>query len=119
GSKRDGAVTVAAKDLDTAPLVDVFGVFPGREHGPLPVSAKVTIARDSATDILVVRGEEIFGPIRVARKGADGGRSETSIRIWHDMSLQKDEIRSTVLPVAADLPGGRPDRVTARGTVRI
>jgi len=118
-SKRDGAITVAAKDLDTAPLVDLFGVFPGREHGPLPVSANIAIARDSATDILVVRGEEIFGPIRVARKGEDGGPSETTIRIEHDLSRQNDEIRATVLTVTADRPGGRPDRVTARGTVRI
>ena len=70
-SKQGGAITVETKDLDTAPLVDVFGLFPGREHGPLPVSANVAIARDSASGSLVVRGQEILGPIRVARKGED------------------------------------------------
>ncbi len=34
-SKQDGAITVAANVWEIAPLVDVFGVFPGRRHGPL------------------------------------------------------------------------------------
>jgi hypothetical protein len=118
-SKQGGAVTVVSQDLDTAPLVDVFGMFPGREHGPLPVSVNVAIARDSASGSLVVRGQEILGPIRVARKGKDGGSNEATIRIEHDLTRHNDEIRLTVLTVTADRPGGRSDRVTASGTVRI
>ena len=118
-SKQGGAITVVTKDLDTAPLVDVFGMFPGREHGPLPVSANVAIARDSASGSLVVRGQEILGPIRVARKGEDGGPNEATLRIEHDLSRLNDEIRVTVLTVTADRPGGRSDRVTASGMVRI
>jgi hypothetical protein len=118
-SKQGGAITVVTKDLDTAPLVDVFGLFPGREHGPLPVSANVAIARDSASGSLVVRGQEILGPIRVARKGEDGGSNEATIRIEHDLTRHNDEIRATVLTVTADRPGGKSDRMTASGTVRI
>ena len=92
-SEQGGAITVVTKDLDTAPLVDVFGVFPGREHGPLPVSADVSIVRDSANGSLVVRGQEILGPIRVARKGEAGGPNEATLRIEHDLSRQNDEIR--------------------------
>lgn len=117
-SKQGGSVTVVAKDLDTAPLVDVFGVFPGREHGPLPVSGNVAITQDSANGSLVVRGQEILGPIRVARKGEDGGLNEATLRIEHNLSRQNNEIRLTSLTVNADRPGGRPDRVTASGVVR-
>jgi hypothetical protein len=118
-SKQGGAITAVTKDLDTAPLVDVFGLFPGREHGPLPVSANVAIARDSASGSLVVRGQEILGPIRVARKGDDKGPNEATLRIEHDLSRHNDEIRATVLTVTADRPGGMSDRVTANGMVRI
>jgi hypothetical protein len=118
-SKQAGAITVVTKDLDTAPLVDVFGVFPGREHGPLPVSANVAITRDSASGSLTVRGQEILGPIRVARKGEDGRPNESTLRIEHDLSRHHDEIHAKVLTVTADRPGGRSDRVTASGTVRI
>jgi hypothetical protein len=118
-SKQGGAITVVSHDLDASPLVDVFGLFPGREHGPLPVSANVAIARDSASGSLVVRGQEILGPIRVARKGEDGMSNEATIRIEHDLTRHNDEIRVAVLMVTADRPGGRSDRVTASGTVRI
>ena len=118
-SKQGGAITVVTKDLDTAPLVDVFGLFPGREHGPLPLSANVAIARDSASGSLVVRGQEILGPIRVARKGEDKWPNEATLRIEHDLSRHNDEIRATVLTVTADRPGGKSDRVTANGMVRI
>ena len=118
-SEQGGAITVLTKDLDTAPLVDVFGLLPGREHGPLPVSADVSIVRDSVNGSLVVRGQEILGPIRVARKGEAGGPNEATLRIEHDLSRQDDEIRVTLLTVTADRPGGRLDRVTASGTVRI
>jgi hypothetical protein len=118
-SEQGGAITVVTKDLDTAPLVDVLGVFPGREQGPLPVSADVSIARDSVNGSLVVRGQEILGPIRVARKGEDGESKEATLRVEHDLSRQNDEIRVASLTVTADRPGGRPDRVTASGTVRI
>lgn len=119
GSKQGGSVSVVAKNLDTAPLVDVFGVFPGREHGPLPVSGDVAIVQDSANGSLVVRGQEILGPIRVARKGEDGGPNEATLRIEHNLSRQDDEIRLTGLTVTADRPGGQSDRVTANGVVRI
>lgn len=89
-SKQAGSITVVTKDLDTAPLLDVFGLFPGREHGPLPVSANVAIARDSASGSLTVRGQEILGPIRVARKGEDGGPNEATLRIEHDLSRHND-----------------------------
>jgi len=118
-SEQSGAITVVTKDLDAAPLVDVFGVFPGREHGPLPVSADVSIARDSASGKLVVRGRERLGQIRVARKGEGGKQNEATFHIEHDLSRQSDEIRVTTLTVSADRPGGRPDRMTAGGTVRI
>lgn len=118
-SEQSGAITVVTKDLDAAPLVDVFGVFPGREHGPLPVSADVSIARDSVNGSLVVHGQEMLGPIRVARKGEAGGPNEATLRIEHDLSRQNDEIRVTALTVTADRPGGRSDRVTAGGSVRI
>ena len=118
-SKQGGAITVVSQDLDTAPLVDVFGLFPGREHGPVPVSANVAIARDSASGSLVVRGQEILGPIRVARKGEGGGPNQATLRIEHDLSRHNDEIRVTVLTVIAERPGGQSDRVTASGTVRI
>lgn len=118
-SKQGGAITVVTKDLDTAPLVDVFGVFPGREHGPLPVSADVSISLDSGGGSLVVRGQEILGPIRIARKGEDGGSKEATLRIEHDLNRQNDEIRIAGLTVTADRPGDRPDRVTASGAVRI
>ncbi len=118
-SKQGGAITVVTKDLDIAPLVDVFGVFPGREHGPLPVSADVSIVRDSATGKLVVRGQEKLGPIRVARKGENGKQNDATVHIEHDLNRQHDEIRVTTLTVTADRPVGRPDRMTAGGTVRI
>lgn len=118
-SEQGGAITVVTKDLDTAPLVDIFGVFPGREQGPLPVSADVSIVRDSTNGSLVVRGQEILGPIRVARKGEAGGSNEATLRIEHDLSRQNDEIRVASLTVTADRPGGRPDRVIAGGAVRI
>ena len=118
-SKQGGAITVVTKDLDTAPLVDLFGVFPGREHGPLPVSANVAIAEDPASGSLTVRGQEILGPIRVARKGDDGGPNEATLHIEHDLSRHHDEIHATVLTVTADRPGGRSDRVTASGMVKI
>jgi hypothetical protein len=118
-SKQAGAITVVTKDLDTAPLVDLFGVFPGREHGPLPVSATVAISQDPTHESLTVQGQEILGPIRVARKGEDGRPNEATLRIAHDLSRHHDEIRVTVLTVTADRPGGRSDRVTASGMVRI
>lgn len=118
-SKQGGAITVVTKDLDTAPLVDVLGLFPGREHGPLPVSANVAIARDSASGSLVVRGQEKLGPIRVARKSEEKGPNEATLRIEHDLSRLNDEIRLIVLTVTADRPGGKSDRVTASGMVRI
>jgi hypothetical protein len=118
-SKQGGAITVVTKDLDAAPLVDIFGVFPGREHGSLPVSADVSIARDSVNGSLVVRGQEMLGPIGVARKGEAGGSNEATLRIEHDLSRHNDEIRVTALTVTADRPGGRSDRVTAGGSVRI
>jgi hypothetical protein len=116
-SKQAGSVTIVAKDLDTAPLVDVFGVFPGREHGPLPVSGDVAITQDSANGSLVVRGQEILGPIRVARTGEGGEHNEATLRIEHDLSRQNNEIRLIGLTVTADRPGGQSDRVTASGTV--
>jgi hypothetical protein len=118
-SKQNGAITVVTKGLDAAPLADVFGVFPGREHGPLPVSADVSIVRDSASGKLVVRGQEILGPIRVARKGEGGKQNEATLHIEHDLSRQNDEIRVAGLTVTADRPGGQPDRMTAGGIVRI
>ncbi len=118
-SKQGGAITVVTKDLDTAPLVDLFGLFPGRDHGPLLVSANVAIAQDPAHASLTVRGQEILGPIRVARKGEDGRPNEAILRIEHDLSRHHDEIRATVLTVSADRSGGRSDRVTASGMVRI
>ncbi len=118
-SKQGGGITVVTKDLDTAPLVDVFGVFPGRERGPLPVSAEVSITLDSGGGSLVVRGQEILGPIRIARQGEDGGSKEATLRIEHDLDRHNDEVRVAGLTVTADRPGGRPDRVTASGVVRI
>ncbi|OAI46702.1 hypothetical protein AYO43_05635 [Nitrospira sp. SCGC AG-212-E16] len=118
-STQGGAITVVTKDLDTAPLVDVFGVFPGREHGPLPVSGDVAITQDSTNGSLVVRGQELLGPIRIARKGEGGEPNEATFRIEHNLSRQNDEIRLTGLTVTADRPGGRPDRVTASGAMRI
>lgn len=118
-SKQGGAITVVTKDLDAAPLADVFGVFPGREHGPLPVSADVSIVRDSASGKLVVRGRERLGPIRVARHGDGKELKEATLHIEHDLSRENDEIRVTTLTVTADRSGGRPDRMTAGGTVRI
>ncbi len=118
-SEQGGAITVVTKDLDTAPLVDIFGVLPGREHGPLPVSADFSIVRNSGNGSLVVRGQEILGPIRIARKGEAGGPNEAILRIEHDLSRQNDEIRLAGLTVTVDRPDGRSDRVTAGGTVRI
>ena len=118
-SKQGGAITVMTKDLDTAPLVDVLGVFPGRDQGPLPVSADVTITRDSATGMLAVRGKEILGPIRLPRNNKDEGPNEATFHITHDVSRHQDEIRAAVLTITADGPGGRSDRVTASGSVRI
>ena len=118
-SKQGGAMTVVTKDLDAVPLVDVFGVFPGREHGPLPVSADVSIVQDSASGKLVVRGQEKLGPIRVARKGEGGKQNEATFHIEHNLNRQNDEIRVTTLTVTADRPGGQPDRVIASGTVKI
>ncbi len=118
-SKQGGAVTVVAKDLDTAPLMDLFGVFPGREQGPLPVSADVAITRDSVMGGVVVRGQETLGPIRVARKAEGGNLHQATLRIEHDLSRQDDEIRLKVLTVTADRPGGRPDHMTAGGIVKM
>jgi len=118
-SKQGGSVTVVAKDLDTAPLVDVFGVFPGREHGPLPVSGDVAITQDSTNGSLVVRGQEVLGPIRVARKGEGGEHNEATLRIEHDLSRQNNEIRLTGLTMNADRPGGQSDRVNVSGVVKI
>ena len=118
-SHQGGVITVATKDLDTAPLVDIFRIFPGRDHGPLLLNANVAIARNSASGSLVVRGQETLGPIRLARKGEDGGPNATTLRIEHDLSRHDDEIRAAALTMTTDRPGGRADRVTASGTVRI
>lgn len=117
--EQDGAITVVTKDLDVAPLVDLFGLFPGREHGPLPVSAHVDIAKTSAGGSLAMRGQETIGPIRLARRGREGEPNEATLRIEHDLSRHHDEIRATVLTVTGDHPGGRSDRVTASGMVSI
>ena len=117
--QKGGAITVVTKDLDAAPLVDVFGVFPGREQGPIPVSGDVAITRDSASGSLFVRGQEILGPIRVAYKGEDEGSKEATFRIQHDLSRQNDEIRLTGLTMNADRPGGQSDRVNVSGVVKI
>ena len=118
-SKHDGAITVVTKDLDAAPLVEIFGIFPGREQGPLPVTADVTIAQDSAGESLIVRGQETLGPIRVAHKGGDGVHDAATIQIEHDLSRHRDEIRIRALTITAARPRGRSDRVTAGGVVRI
>src|SRR5262249_3880167 len=34
-SQKGGAITISTKDLDAAPLVHVFELFPGREQGPI------------------------------------------------------------------------------------
>jgi len=118
-SKQDGAITVVTKDLDAAPLVEVFGIFPGREQGPLPVTADITIAQDSAGESLIVRGQETLGPIRVAHKGGDRAHDAATIQIEHDLSRHRDEIRIRALTITTTRPHGRSDRVTAGGVVRI
>lgn len=116
---RQGAITIGVKDLDTAPLAEIFRTFPGRDHGPLLLTADVAIAGNSADGILSAQGQETLGPIRLARNRNSGEPDEATLHIEHNLSRQHDDIRATVLTVTADRPGGRADRVTASGTVRL
>jgi hypothetical protein len=84
----------------------------------LPFSADIAIAQDPSTGTLSLRGQEILGPIRIARRDKDRGAKEATLRIEHDLSRNNDEIRAAALTIRADRPGGHPDRVTASGVIR-
>jgi len=118
-SRQGGAITIGVKDLDAAPLAEIFRTFPGRDHGPLRLTANVAIAGNAADGILSAQGQETLGPIRLARNRNSGEPNETTLHIEHNLSRHHDDIRATVLAVTADRPGGRADRVTASGTVRL
>lgn len=117
--EQNGAMTVVTKDLDAAPLADLFGLFPGRAQGPLPVNADVAITQNAASGILTVRGQEILGPIRLARTAKNGGSNEATLHLTHDVSRHHDEIHAAALTVTAERPAGRSDRVTASGSMKI
>lgn len=118
-SRQSGAITIGAKDLDTAPLAEIFRTFPGRDHGPLLFSADIAIAGDSSGRIRSIQGQETLGPIRLARNRKDGKSNEATLHIKHNLSRRHDDIRATVLTVTADRPDGQADRVAAGGTLTI
>ncbi len=110
-------LTVTVKGWDGGPIADLFDVAPGRTNGPILVSADMTLTKDPATGSVEVRGKEALGPIRVHRE--DKGPAEATIHLEHDVVARDEELQVTSLMLTAERPQGVPDRVTAKGVVRL
>jgi hypothetical protein len=110
-----GELAVTVKEWDGAPLADFFGLMPGREPGPLPITMQVVLGLDPGTQTVKVRGQETVGPLRLTRKG--GGQEQATFHLEHDLEKQGDEIRVAAITLTSERPRGVADRVTLKGTV--
>lgn len=111
-----GRVNVSVKEWDSGPVVDFFGILPGRQVGPLPLTGEITLTQDESGKTLAVQGEETIGPIGVAGKGDD--LKLTTLHLEHDVVRSGDAIRVAALSLTADRPKGRLDRVAVTGSLR-
>ena len=111
-----GVVSVTVKEWDSAPFVDFFGILPGRQAGPLPVTGDLKVSQDAGGKTLSVQGKETIGPISVAVKG--GGPESAVVQLEHDVAQSGDEIRVAALSLIAERPKGSPDRVAVTGSLR-
>jgi hypothetical protein len=111
-----GVVNVTVKEWDSAPFVDFFGILPGRQAGPLPLTGELKVTQDAGGKTLAVQGKETIGPISVAMKG--GVPEPATVHLEHDVAQSGDEIRVAALSLTAERPKGRPDRVVVTGSLR-
>jgi hypothetical protein len=111
----EGSVHLVAKNLDGGPLAELSGLFPGRIPAPLPIDADITVAMDTRSENLVLRGLETIGPIRVTR--TDGGQEAATLRIEHDVTRGRNQIQIDNLRFTAKRPQGAPDDITATGRI--
>jgi hypothetical protein len=111
-----GSVSVTVKEWDSGLFVDFFGILPGRQAGPLPMTGEITFIQEAGGKMLAVRGEETIGPISLAVQ--DGGPESATVHLEHDVALSDDEIRVAALSLTAERPKGRPDRVVVSGSLR-
>ena len=111
-----GAVSVSIKDWDSAPLVDFFGLLPGRRPGVVPLTGELRFSQDAGGTTLAVQGKETIGPMSVAVQGADLGPA--TLYLEHSVSRSGDEIRVAALSLTAERPKGYPDRAAVTGNLR-
>ncbi len=111
----EGSVRLVVKNLDGGPLAELSGLFPGRIPAPLPVDADMTVAMDTRSENLRLRGLETIGPMRVAR--SDGGQEAATLRIEHDVTRGRNQIQVDNFRFMAKRPQGAPDDITTTGRI--
>jgi hypothetical protein len=113
-----GAVNVVVKEWDNGPLVDFFGILPGRASNPLPLTGELKVVQKAGGKMLAIQGRETIGPITVAVKGR--AAPETAIvHLEHYVEQGDDEIQVTALSLTSERSKGQADRVTMSGKVRM
>ncbi|GKS59323.1 hypothetical protein YTPLAS18_28500 [Nitrospira sp.] len=111
----DGRLEVQATGLDMAPFVDLFDYLPGRNAGPLPTDAQVTLRHGGDGRMLTLRGQETIGPIHLLDDTQHEIPQGVTLHLHHDLVRDKDDLHIVDLTLTADRPGSRSDRVALNG----